>query len=83
MQDDEIREKIEFVQQHLKDFRRLCNITSYALADYLDVSRQTISNIENGRIQLSKCTFLAIKSFFRENSDILEDAENLIKYLKE
>ena len=83
MNDDELRVKINFIQEHLKDFRRLCKVTSYALADYLGVSRQTISNIENGRVKMNKCTFLAIKDFFKEHGNLIEEAEELLKYIKE
>ena len=48
----------------LKTIRALLGFTSQELGDYLGVSRQTISSIENGRSKFTKTYKLALMYLF-------------------
>ncbi|MPN53150.1 hypothetical protein SDC9_200814 [bioreactor metagenome] len=57
----QLQEKIfETLQSNLKKIRAILDIDQAQLGDMIGVSRQTINNIENGRVKLNKMHYLAI-----------------------
>lgn len=58
------RTEINTFASHLKMIRSLLNLKQDQLAERLGVSRQTISAIEKGTMELSKPLFLAMLALF-------------------
>ena len=48
------------LQNNLKKIRAILDIDQAQLGDMIGVSRQTINNIENGRVKLNKIHYVAI-----------------------
>lgn len=54
--------RIQLLQRNLANIRKAAGWTTQRMADEIGVSRQTISNIENGRQKLSKTQYLALRA---------------------
>ena len=51
---------LDFLQQHLRQIRSICNWSGSEMAEILGVSRQTVSNIETCKTKLQPSLYLAI-----------------------
>lgn len=51
---------LDFLQQHLRQIRGICNWSGSEMAQVLGVTRQTVSNIETGKTKLPPSLYLAI-----------------------
>lgn len=51
---------LDFLQQHLRQIRGICNWSGNEMAEVLGVTRQTMSNIETGKTKLLPSLYLAI-----------------------
>lgn len=54
--------EIEKLQDNLPSLRRLAGWTSEELGEKVGVTKQTISNLETGRTQMSKIQYIAIRT---------------------
>lgn len=62
LSDFELETKI--VQENLGELRKIAGWTAENLAEKLDVTKQTISNLETGKVQMSRMQYIAIRSVF-------------------
>jgi len=51
---------LDFLQQHLRQIRGICNWSGNEMAEVLGVTRQTVSNIETGKTKLLPSLYLGI-----------------------
>lgn len=56
--------KLRIMQDNLCDLRRIAGWTTEALANKLGITKQTISNIENNKVNLSRIQYIAIRAVF-------------------
>lgn len=54
--------KIRIMQDNLCDLRRIAGWTTETLANKLGITKQTISNIENNKVKLSRIQYIAIRA---------------------
>ena len=69
----------DVLKNRLEEIRKQCGITQEELADKLEVSRQTIGSLENGRYNPSILLAFKIARFFNLNIEevfIYEEVEN-------
>ncbi|MDF2673417.1 MAG: transcriptional regulator [Clostridiales bacterium] len=69
----------DVLKNRLEEIRKQCDITQEELADKLEVSRQTIGSLENGRYNPSILLAFKIARFFNlsiEEVFIYEEVEN-------
>ena len=72
------------IGEKLKRARMEANITQEALAEMLSVSRQTISNWENGRSYPDIASIIVLSDVYNITLDsLLKGDEKIIKHLKE
>lgn len=57
------KESIERFAKYLSAIRKIYGLSSEKLAEYLDVSRITMINIETGKKPMSKVMYIAIRTF--------------------
>lgn len=64
---------IQIMQDNLCDLRKIAGWTAENLAGKLGITKQTISNLENQKVKLSRIQYIAIRSVFEceiaSNSD--------------
>ncbi len=56
--------QIQIMQDNLCDLRRIAGWTAETLAGKLGVTKQTISNLENQKVRLSRIQYIAIRAVF-------------------
>ena len=56
--------QIQIMQDNLCDLRKIAGWTSESLAEKLGVTKQTISNLENQKVKLSRIQYIAIRAVF-------------------
>lgn len=56
--------QIQIMQDNLSDLRKIAGWTSEMLAGKLGITKQTISNLENHKVKLSRIQYIAIRSVF-------------------
>ena len=56
--------QIQIMQDNLCDLRKIAGWTAETLAGKLGVTKQTISNLENQKVKLSRIQYIAIRSVF-------------------
>lgn len=69
----------DVLKNRLEEIRKQCGITQEELADKLEVSRQTIGSLENGRYNPSILLAFKIARFFNLNIEevfIYEEVKN-------
>lgn len=59
-----ISTQIAIMQDNLCDLRKIAGWTAETLAGKLGITKQTISNLENGKVKLSRIQYIAIRSVF-------------------
>lgn len=52
------------MQENLCELRKIAGWTAEDLANKLDITKQTISNIENCKVQMTRIQYIAIRSVF-------------------
>lgn len=71
------------LQNNLKKIRAILDIDQAQLGDMIGVSRQTINNIENGRVKLNKTHYLAIMAILdqliNENPHLKDTVSSLLR----
>lgn len=56
--------EIQIMQDNLCDLRKIAGWTAETLAGKLGVTKQTISNLENQKVKLSRIQYIAIRAVF-------------------
>lgn len=56
--------QIQIMQDNLCDLRKIAGWTAETLARKLGITKQTISNLENQKVKLSRIQYIAIRSVF-------------------
>lgn len=56
--------EIQIMQDNLCELRKVAGWTAETLARKLGVTKQTISNLENQKVKLSRVQYIAIRSVF-------------------
>lgn len=77
-------ESIKSLQENLSMLRRLYGWTMEQLGEKIGVTKQTISNLEHGKPQMSKVQYIAIRTIFETEASErdTEERDNLIRMLK-
>ena len=70
------------MKNRIEQLRKIKNITQIQLADALEVSRQTISSLENGRYNPTIILAFKIAKFFNVSIEEIFIYEEDIKYEK-
>lgn len=69
---------VDILTNELPVLRKICNLTQQQLADIVGVSRQTITNIENGKCEMKWSLFLAFMFLFgldKESAEYLKQID--------
>lgn len=69
------------MQENLCDLRKIAGWTAEALANKLGVTKQTISNIENQKVKLSRIQYIAIRCVFECEVSLRRDNTTLRKVM--
>lgn len=56
--------QIQIMQDNLCDLRKIAGWTAETLAGKLGITKQTISNLENQKVKLSRIQYIAIRAIF-------------------
>ena len=59
-----INVQIQIMQDNLCDLRKIAGWTAETLAGKLGITKQTISNLENQKVKLSRIQYIAIRAVF-------------------
>lgn len=59
-----INTQIQIMQDNLCDLRKIAGWTAETLAGKLGITKQTISNLENQKVKLSRIQYIAIRAVF-------------------
>lgn len=78
MEQDKIFKKlqIERLQKNLLSIRKIAGWTAEELGDRIGVTKQTISNLENGKVNLTQTQYIAIRSVL--DYEIQTNKENTV-----
>lgn len=60
----DINMQIQIMQDNLCDLRKIAGWTAETLAGKLGITKQTISNLENQKVKLSRIQYIAIRAVF-------------------
>ena len=61
---DNFEKSIQILQDNLCDLRKIAGWTAETLAGKLGITKQTISNLENQKVKLSRIQYIAIRAIF-------------------
>ena len=56
--------QIQIMQDNLCDLRKVAGWTAETLAGKLGITKQTISNLENQKVKLSRIQYIAIRAIY-------------------
>ena len=73
--------EIQIMQDNLCELRKVAGWTAETLAGKLGVTKQTISNLENQKVKLSKVQYIAIRSVFECEIAMSKDNTTLRKVM--
>ena len=59
-----VKIEIQIMQDNLCELRKIAGWTAETLAGKLGITKQTISNLENQKVKLSRAQYIAIRSVF-------------------
>ena len=76
-----IQMEIQIMQENLCELRKIAGWTAEILAGKLGVTKQTISNLENQKVKLSRMQYIAIRSVFECEVAISKDNTTLRKVM--
>jgi transcriptional regulator with XRE-family HTH domain len=78
MNEQQKREKqIKILQQNLLSIRKIAGWTAEQLGDKIGVTKQTISNLENGRTEMNFTQYIAIRSILDHEIETNKENEVL------
>ncbi len=69
-----INTEIRIMQDNLCDLRKIAGWTAESLAGKLGITKQTISNLENHKVRLSRIQYIAIRAVFE--CEVATNAKN-------
>jgi DNA-binding XRE family transcriptional regulator len=75
--------KIKRLQKNLSSIRKILGWTAEALGEKIDVSKQTISNIENGKTTMSLAQYKILCSVIKEEIETREKISKAVELLLE
>lgn len=73
--------EIQIMQDNLCELRKVSGWTAETLARKLGVTKQTISNLENQKVRLSRVQYIAIRSVFECEVAMSKDNTTLCKVM--
>lgn len=76
-----IKVEIQIMQDNLCELRKVSGWTAETLARKLGVTKQTISNLENQKVKLSRVQYIAIRSVFECEAAANKDNTTLRKVM--
>lgn len=76
-----IKVEAQIMQDNLCELRKISGWTAETLAGKLGVTKQTISNLENKKVKLSRAQYIAIRSVFECEVAINKDNTTLRKVM--
>lgn len=76
-----IKVEIQIMQDNLCELRKISGWTAETLARKLGVTKQTISNLENQKVKLSRMQYIAIRSVFECEAATNKDNTTLRKVM--
>lgn len=71
----------EIMQENLCELRKIAGWTAEELGDKLGVTKQTISNIETGKVQMSRVQYIATRAVFECEIYLSEENTTLQKVM--
>lgn len=74
-------QEIRILQKNLKTIRTILNWTLEEFADKIGVTKQTISNLENLKTEMTKIQYIAIRTIFDYEIEISEKDNGLAEVL--
>ena len=77
----ELNNEVQIMQENLCDLRKIAGWTAENLATKLGTTKQTISNIENQRVKMSRIQYIAIRAVFECEISISRDNTTLRKVM--
>ncbi len=82
MTEQQIRERqIRLLQQNLLSIRKIAGWTAEQLGDKIGVTKQTISNLENGKTPMNFTQYIAIRSILDYEAETNKENEVLPKVI--
>lgn len=76
-----IKIEIQIMQDNLCELRKIAGWTAETLAGKLGITKQTISNLENQKVKLSRVQYIAIRSVFECEVAMRKDNTTLRKVM--
>lgn len=76
-----IKIEIQIMQDNLCELRKIAGWTAETLAGKLGITKQTISNLENQKVKLSRVQYIAIRSVFECEVAMSRDNTTLRKVM--
>lgn len=73
---DTRKEQIDLLQEHLSSIRKIAGWTAEQLGNKIGVTKQTISNLENGKTPMSVTQYIAIRTVI--DYEIQINKENVV-----
>lgn len=80
------KSSIGVMQKHLQVLRKISGWTAEDLGQRLGVTKQTISNLENRKVDMTKAQYMALRTIFEyeirltENNDVLKRVMYVLFY---
>jgi transcriptional regulator with XRE-family HTH domain len=74
--------QIQIMQDNLCDLRKIAGWTAETLAGKLGITKQTISNLENAKVKLSRVQYIAIRAVFECEAATNSDNTTLRKVMR-
>ena len=74
--------EIQIMQDNLCDLRKIAGWTAETLASKLGITKQTISNLENQKVKLSRIQYIAIRAVFECETAVNSKNTTLRKVMK-
>ena len=76
-----VKIEIQIMQDNLCELRKIAGWTAETLAGKLGITKQTISNLENQKVKLSRVQYIAIRSVFECEVALSRDNTTLRKVM--
>ena len=76
-----VKIEIQIMQDNLCELRKIAGWTAETLAGKLGITKQTISNLENQKVKLSRVQYIAIRSVFECEVAMSRDNTTLRKVM--
>jgi len=75
------KEPILWMQENLSILRKICGWTTEELGSRIGVTKQTISNIENYKVNMTKAQYIALRTVFEYETNCIKTNPTLQKVM--